>query len=75
MRRMLNEEREALKQEREARWQAEQQLAEQRKRNDETVAMLAEIVNELREERQQNAAAQQALLEAVLRLTQQNGSG
>lgn len=44
MRRMLNEEREA-------RQQAEEQLAAERKRVDETVQMVAELVNEFREER------------------------
>ena len=86
MRRMLNEEREA-------RQQAEQQLAVERKRVDETIQqaneardaalqMVSEMVNEFREERreerrlaaeerQRDAATQQALLDAVLQLTQQ----
>ena len=75
MRRMLNEEREA-------RQQAEQQLAAERKRVDETIQqaneardaalqMVAEMVDEFREERRQNAATQQALLDAILQLTQQ----
>ena len=75
MRRMLNEEREA-------RQQAEQQLAAERKRVDETIQqaneardaaiqMVAEMVGEFREERRQNAATQQALLDAILQLTQQ----
>ena len=94
MRRMINEEREA-------RQQAEQQLAEARKeneqraaearkrndeafarneearkRNDEAFAMLTEMINELREERRQNAAIQQALLDAIIKLGQQNsGNG
>ena len=87
MRRMLNEEREA-------RRQAELELAEARQRADEAIQqaneardaalqMIAEIVNELREERQRSAeerqltiATQQALLDAVVSLTrQQNGNG
>ena len=74
MRRMLNEEREL-------RLQAEQQLAderrrvvEERKRSDETIQMVTELVNEFREERRQNAATQQAMLDAVLRLVERNGS-
>ena len=81
MRRMLNEEREL-------RLQAEQQLAderkramEERKRVDEAMQMVVELVGEFRadiqqaaEERRQNAAAQQAMLEAVLRLAERNGS-
>lgn len=86
MRRMLNEEREA-------RQQAEQQLAVERKRVDETIQqaneardaalqMVSEMVNEFREERreerrlaaeerQRDAVTRQALLDAVLQLTQQ----
>ncbi|MDE2786584.1 MAG: hypothetical protein OXL37_07965 [Chloroflexota bacterium] len=41
---------------------------------EETARMFAEILNEFREERRQNAAAQQAMLDAVLRLTERNGS-
>lgn len=74
MRRMLNEEREL-------RLQAEQQLADERKRlvderkrADETIQMVTELVNEFREERRQNAATQQAMLDAVLRLVERNGS-
>ncbi len=81
MRRMLNEEREL-------RLQAEQQLADERKRAaderkrvDETIQMVAELVSEFREERRQAAeerqlsvATQQALLDAVVRLSQQ-GNG
>ena len=74
MRRMLNEEREL-------RLQAEQQLADERKRIDETIQMVAELVSEFREERRQAAeerqlsvATQQALLDAVVRLSQQ-GNG
>ncbi len=97
MRRKLNEEREA-------RQQAELELIEARKRNEESTArlielreealrqanaereeavrMFAEIINEFRaerrevaEERQQNAAIQQALLDAILQLAQRNGNG
>ena len=76
MRRMLKEEREALNEEREARQQAERQLAEERKRNNDSFAMLTEIVNELRAERQQNIATQQALLDNITRLAQRgNGNG
>ena len=86
MRRMINEEREA-------RQQAEQQLAVERKRVDETIQqaneardaalqMVSEMVNEFREERreerrlaaeerQRDADTRQALLDAVLQLTQQ----
>ena len=61
--------------EREARQQAEQQLAAERKRVDETIQM----VNEFREERrlaaeerhQRDAATQQALLDTIVRLTEQ----
>lgn len=74
MRRMLNEEREL-------RLQAERQLADERKRMDETIQMVATLVSEFREERRQAAeerqlsvATQQALLDAVVRLTQQ-GNG
>lgn len=81
MRRMLNEEREL-------RLQAEQQLAderqramEERKRVDEAMQMVVELVGEFRadiqqaaEERRQNAATQQAMLDAVLRLVERNGS-
>ena len=67
MRRMLNEEREL-------RLQAEQQLADERKRAHETIQMVTELVNEFREERRQNAATQQAMLDAVLRLVERNGS-
>ena len=74
MRRMLNEEREL-------RLQAEQQLADERKRADETIQMVAQLVSEFREERRQAAeerqlsvATQQALLDAVVRLSQQ-GNG
>ena len=49
---------------------------EARKRNDEAFAMLTEMINELREERRQNAAIQQALLDAIIKLGQQNsGNG
>lgn len=87
MRRMLNEEREA-------RHQAEQALEAERKRVDETIQqaneardaalqMVAEMVNEFREERriaaeerQRDAATQQALLDTIVRLAQQrNGNG
>ncbi len=103
MRRMLNEEREL-------RLQAEQQLADERKRVaderervenerkrvDEAMQMVVELVGEFRadiqqaaeerrqqaaEERRQNAATQQALLDALARLTERgngqagNGSG
>ena len=86
MRNMLN-------QEREARHLAEQQLAEQQKRNDENFArlielreetlrqataereensrVLTEMINELREERRQSAATQQALLDTIFRLMEQ----
>ena len=89
MRRMLNEEREA-------RQQAEQQLAAERKRVDEVIEqvieerrqaienrdsafqMIADVVSELREERRQSAeerrlsaATQQALLDTIVRLTEQ----
>ena len=57
----------------EARQRNEQQAAEARQRNEEAFAMLTEMINELREERRQNAAIQQALLEAIIRLGQQNG--
>ena len=57
----------------EARQEAEQRAAEARQRNEEAFAMLTEMINELREERRQNAAIQQALLEAIIRLGQQNG--
>ena len=89
MRRMLNEEREL-------RLQAEQQLAderkqamEERKRVDEAMQMVVELVGEFRadiqqaaeerrqqaaEERRQNAATQQALLDAIARLTER-GNG
>ena len=74
MRRMLNEEREL-------RLQAEQQLADERKRVDETIQMVADLVSEFREERRQAAeerqmitATQQALLETIVRLSQQ-GNG
>ena len=70
----LNREREALNREREARHLAEQQLADERKRADETIQMVTELVNEFREERRQNAATQQAMLDAVLRLVERNGS-
>ena len=77
MRRMLNEEREL-------RLQAEQQLADERKRvnderkrADEAMQMVVELVGEFRadiqqaaEERRQNAATQQALLDAIARLTE-----
>ena len=76
MRRMLNEEREL-------RLQAEQQLADERKRSDETIQMIAELINEIREERQQaaeerrqNTATQQALLDTIARLAGTgNGNG
>lgn len=76
MRRMLNEEREL-------RLQAEQQLADERKRVDATIQMVAELVSEFRadiqqaaDERRQNAATQQALLDAIVRLAQRdNGNG
>ena len=81
MRRMLNEEREL-------RLQAEQQLADERKRVederkrvDEAMQMMVELVGEFRadiqqaaEERRQNAATQQALLDAIARLTER-GNG
>ena len=74
MRRMLNEEREL-------RLRAEQQLAnerkrvaDERKRIDETIQMVTQLVSEFREERRQNAATQQAMLDAVLRLVERNGS-
>ena len=96
MRRMLNEEREL-------RLQAEQQLADERKRQadererlederkrvDEAMQMVVELVGEFRadiqqaaeerrqqaaEERRQNAATQQALLDAISRLTER-GNG
>ena len=89
MRRMLNEEREL-------RLQAEQQLADERKRvnderkrADEAMQMVVELVGEFRadiqqaaeerrqqaaEERRQNAATQQALLDAIARLTER-GNG
>ena len=65
--------------EREARRQAEQQLAAERKRVDETIQMVTEMVNEFREERrlaaeerrQRDAATQQALLDTIVRLTEQ----
>ena len=65
--------------EREARQQAEQQLAAERKRVDETIQMVTEMVNEFREERrlaaeerrQHAAATQQALLDTIVRLTEQ----
>lgn len=116
MRNMLNRERERAEQEREARQQAELELAEARKRNEESAArlfalreealrqaeaareeayrqanadreetarMFAEILNEMRaerreaaEERRQNIATQQALLDTIVRLAQQrNGNG
>jgi len=84
MRNMLN-------QEREARQAAEQhlaeQIAEQRKRSEETFAMLTEMFNEFREERRREEeerreerqiflTTQQALLDTITRLTQQsNGNG
>ena len=77
----LNREREALNREREARHLAEQQLADERKRvaderkrTDDTIQMVTELVSEFREERRQNAATQQAMLDAVLRLVERNGS-
>ena len=65
--------------EREARRQAEQQLAAERKRVDETIQMVTEMVNEFREERrlaaeerrQHDAATQQALLDTIVCLTEQ----
>ncbi len=65
--------------EREARRQAEQQLAAERKRVGETIQMVTEMVNEFREERrlaaeerrQRDAATQQALLDTIVRLTEQ----
>ena len=59
MRNMLNREREALNQEREARQLAEQQLAEQRKRADEAQAAVTEMFNEFREEIRQQAERRQ----------------
>ena len=74
MRRMLNEEREL-------RLQVEQQLADERKRADEAMQMVVELVGEFRAdiqqaaaERRQNAATQQALLDAIARLTER-GNG
>ena len=52
MRNMLN-------QEREARQLAEQQLAAERKRVDETIQMVADLVNEFREERRLAAEERQ----------------
>ena len=90
LRDMLNRERAALSQEREARQAAEQHLAEERKRADESHALLTEMLNSFREERRREAeqrqreeeerreehrvfiATQQALLDAVSRLTQQS---
>ena len=60
--------------ERELRLQTEQQLADERKRADETIRMVTELVNEFREERRQNASTRQAMLDAVLRLVERNGS-
>lgn len=65
--------------EREARRQAEQQLAAERKRVDETIQMVTEMVNEFREERrlaaeerrQRDDATQQALLDTIVRQTEQ----
>ena len=80
-----------MNREREARRQAEQQLAEERKRIDElierfsagqeenrrrddvVIQMMSEALAEAREERRQNAATQQAMLDAVLRLADRNG--
>ncbi len=63
----------------EARRSAEQELAAERKRVDETIQMVTEMVNEFREERrlaseerrQHAAATQQALLDTIVRLTEQ----
>ena len=79
MRRMLNEEREARQaveqQLAEVRKENEKQAAEQRKRSDEVIAAFTEMLNEFREERRQNAATQQALLDTIVQLAQQrNGN-
>ena len=61
--------------EREARQQAEQQLAAERKRVDETIQMVNEFREERRlaaeERRQHDATTQQALLDTIVRLTEQ----
>ena len=91
-----------MNREREARRQAEQQLAEERERSERQIAeerkridelierfsagqaenrrrddlviqMMSEALAEAREERRQNAATQQAMLDAVLRLADRNG--
>ena len=75
-----------LNKEREARLQAEQALAEERQRADEERRQaeqriieerqkVDELIREFREERQQNSATQQAMLEALAQLVQQqNGN-
>ena len=52
MRRMINEEREARQA---AEQHLAEQIAEQRKRNDETFALLTEMFNEIRAERREEA--------------------
>ena len=83
MRRMLNEERELRLQAEQQLAYERKQLADERKRVDETIQMVAELVSEFRadiqqaaDERRQNAATQQALLDAIVRLAQRdNGNG
>ena len=88
---MLRQMRELREQEREKRLFVEQQLAEERKRFDQlrdtTCQMILEITREeiaemraerreAAEERRQNIATQQALLDTIVRLAQQqNGNG
>lgn len=96
MRRMLNEERELRLQAEQQLAAERKRVADERKRVDEAMQMVVELVGEFRadiqqaaeerrqqaaEERRQNAATQQALLDALARLTERgngrpgNGSG
>jgi hypothetical protein len=52
----------------------EEALRQANTEREETSRILADLVNEFREERRQSAATQQALLETIVHLTQQ-GNG
>ena len=55
-----------------ARQRAEE---EQRRRADAVLDMVVELAGEMREERRQNAATQQAMLETLIQLAQRPGNG
>lgn len=70
------EQRQRAAQERErAAEEARQRAAEEGLRVDTTLAMFAELISEIREERRQNVETQQAMLDTLVQLVQQQRNG